>query len=477
MMKSTIWGLVLLCQGISASAGMTPKQIRKEIQRLLPEDLEVGIKVVALHDRAGSATQNTPVILAINENQLLKPASNIKLVTTLAALKLLGLNFRFKTKIYRDGPIRKGVLQGNLIIKGFGDPFLVSEQLWFLTNELKRKGFRKVEGDLIIDESYFDEKLWVHEGSNHIRQRAYDAPLGAVSINFNTTTVYVSPAATKGQKPRVTIDPDNDYIRVINKGKTGGEKNTLQVLRVPGRFGDTIVVSGMIPWGATEKRFYRNISYPGRYAARMFRRFFKEQGITIRGRDRFEPIREGSQELFVYESKPLRNIVSDLNRISNNFIAEQMLKTMAAVLKGPPGSTDKGVEVLKEFLKELGIAGNFEIVNGSGLSEKNLMTASQFIEVLKYGYRHFDLFPEYVGSMAIAGMDGTVEKRLQNTIAEAKVRAKTGSLENVSALSGYLNTVERGTLAFSIIMNDTKNRNILMQHIQDQILLFLTDLE
>jgi len=455
----------------SADRKQTERQLQKLISERQYRGIHMGIKVYSL--------KTNEVVFDEAPNKKLKPASNVKLVTTLAALKYLGPDFKFKTKIYTDGKIEKGVLKGNLYFKGYGDPKLVSEQIWFMVNELRRFGFYRIDGNIVIDDSYFDDKRTVKNGDRKRGARAYDALLGAVSVNFNTTTIYVRPGKRVGAKPIVIIDPENYYMKTINRAKTVSSRKrmSLRVVRVPGKYDDTIVVSGNIPIGSKEKRFYRNISHPRNYAAAFFRRFLNERGIKIRGKNRFKKVPANARELFVYESRPLRIIVSDLNRISNNFIAEQILKTMAAELKGVPGTTDKGIDILGDFLKELGIRSHYKLVNGSGLSPKNVMTAAQFIEVLKYGYRSFEIFPEYIGSMGIVGVDGTVDKRLKGTIAQGRVRAKTGSLKGVAALSGYINTLSNETLAFSFLMNDPKNRNKLMKSLQDKMLLMLCQVE
>ena len=439
----------------------------KQINLLQKEGIDVGIYVYSFHKEAP--------LYSYNENKSLMTASNLKILTSLAALKTLGPNYKFKTRLYIDGKMVGNMLKGNLYIKGYGDPKLVSEQLWFLVNELKRKGFLQVRGDLILDDSFFDTKRDVESSDGKNGERAYDAPLGALSVNFNTTTVYVQPGEREGRKAKVYIDPDNSYIRVVNQAKTGPVSSTLtlDVSRVALTEGDTITVSGNIPLLHPEKRFYRNISDPRSYAAQLFRRFFKERGIIIQGRNRYERVPTSAQELLLYESQPLRAMIADLNRFSNNFIAEQILKTMGAEVKGIPGTTDKGLSVLKEFLGELHIQEGYHVVNGSGLSQKNKMSALQLVDILKYGYNHFEWGPEYVSSLAIVGIDGTVEKRLLNTPVYRKTRVKTGSLTDVSAISGYMGTGSGDVLAFSILMNDSQDRVALMQKTQDELLLSL----
>ncbi|HBQ20773.1 MAG: D-alanyl-D-alanine carboxypeptidase/D-alanyl-D-alanine-endopeptidase [Deltaproteobacteria bacterium GWA2_38_16] len=481
-MSSTIGRIALFCQIGALLCVLTPfgytasrRDVHRELTKLLSlspfKDMNVGIKVTSL--------ETNDILFDYHGDLLLKPASNVKLVTTLAALKYLGADYEFKTKVYTDGTIQKGVLQGNLYVKGFGDPEFVSEELWYLVNDLKRNGFQTITGNLVLDDSFFDTVRTVQNGSNHEGERAYDAPLGALSVNFNTTAIYVRPNTKVGLKARVIVDPTNSYIKVINKAKTDSATKSLSlvVTRIEGKNQDTIMVTGGIPINYPEKRYYRNITNPLLYAATLFRRFMKEQGLSIQGKNQFGVVPEKAQEILVHTSKPLRWIVSDLNKISNNFIAEQMLKTMAAELNKSPGTTDKGIDILGNFLKEVGVKTPYQLVNGSGLSPQNKMSAAQLVDVLKYGYQYFEIFPEYMASMGIVGVDGTVEKRLQGTIAQGKVRVKTGSLTGVSSLSGYLSTVKNELLAFSILVNDSQDRVGDMQGLQDKILLTLCGLE
>src|SRR3989338_567089 len=455
-MGFTIWSLNLFCQivgiGIFSFSALCFSASRLDVQKQLTQilsdpslkNVSIGIQVTSL--------KSDEKIFDHHPTDLLKPASNIKLVTTLAALKYLGPEYRFKTKLYREGVIKNGVLHGNLYVKGFGDPLLVSEQLWVLVNDLKRVGFQEIHGDLILDDSFFDAIRTVRDGhptNGNGGDRAYDAPLGALSVNFNTTTVYVYPGSKVGKKARVVIDPDqNTYVKVVNRSKTrrGTQPMTLEVFRQIGKTSDTIIVTGGIPLNHSGKRFYRNITYPPIYAASLFRRFLKEQGLIVKGKNQFKEVPVFAKEILVYESRPLRILVGDLNKISNNFVAEHLLKTMAAELKPPPRSTDKGLDILREFLQGIGVKESYQLVNGSGLSADNKMSAAQLVEVLKYGHKNFGFFPEYMASMGIVGIDGTVSSRLQGTIAQGRVRAKTGSLSGVSALSGYVSTQSNETL-------------------------------
>jgi len=170
------------------------------------------------------------IVFAHKENHALIPASNMKIMTTAAALNVLGSQFTFKTEIYHTGSIQNGILKGDLYVKGYGDPLFVSERLWYLINELTREGFTKITGDLVLDNSYFDEEGLMASRIETGTERAYNAPLSALSLNFNVVAVYVRPGKV-GKKPKVIIDPDNDFIDVQNLATTGKE-DTLTVSRI-----------------------------------------------------------------------------------------------------------------------------------------------------------------------------------------------------------------------------------------------------
>jgi D-alanyl-D-alanine carboxypeptidase/D-alanyl-D-alanine-endopeptidase (penicillin-binding protein 4) len=245
--------------------------------------------------------------------------------------------------------------------------------------------------------------------------------------------------------------------------------------RRSGRRTNTILVSGSIPFDGTTQIYYRSITEPWRYLATALAEELRRQGVVLRGRLREGVVPQGAEEILVFESKPLARIVQDLNKMSNNFVAEMILKTMGAQVFGPPGTFDKGLSVVRRELSSMGLRpGTYQLVDGSGLSESNRLSPRQLTTVLKAMWQDFSLRPEYVVSLAVMGLDGSVEERLAQSPARQRLRVKTGHLKGVSALSGYAVAADGIELAFSILVNNSTCGRRQMERIQDQAALIIT---
>ena len=298
------------------------------------------------------------VIYARNSDSLFTPASNMKMFTSAMALKKVGPDYRFHTRLYTIGKIKGTVLTGDLYIKGFGDPSLVTEQMWILVNELKNLPITKIEGNIIADNSYFDGQGMLKTWTSYKGPEAYLAPMGALSFNFNTVTVYVEPGKSPGERPRVVVDPDIDYFRVRNKAVTTGSKRSrrkLIVNRLGRKSHDEILIKGRVPKNVARKRFFLNVTDPQKYTASAFKRFLHQAGVQVTGKVKRGLVPEGATLVVDHESPPLGEILRGLNKFSNNFIAEQILKTLAAQFMGEPGTTENGVLLLQDYMQELGL--------------------------------------------------------------------------------------------------------------------------
>ncbi|MBI2875973.1 MAG: D-alanyl-D-alanine carboxypeptidase/D-alanyl-D-alanine-endopeptidase [Candidatus Tectomicrobia bacterium] len=460
--RRTLAWLCLVLWGIGAMIGSAKAQPGKEVlldipglARILEESClrkaQTGLRVVSL--RTGQ------VLFDRRGEDLFVPASNVKLVTTAAALSRLGARYTFQTAVYTDGRWQGPRLQGNLYLEGRGDPGLVSERLWLIVQDLKGRGLEGVEGDLVADESYFDDQRWGEGWPEPTRPQASYARVGALSLNFNTVTVHVEPAREAGQPARVVVEPPTDYIQLVNHIQTrpaGSQEDQagLVVDRIVGPEGDRIVATGTVPLGAQRMAFYRNISDPAAYTAQTFKDFLAREGVVIQGKVVKGKVPPTASLLATYPSRPLFAIVQDLNKWSNNFIAEQILKTLGAELKGRPGTAAKGLEVVSEFLAGLGIPPQrYRLADGSGLSRLDRLSPAQIVRVLEQMYRNFPLQAEYLSSLAMMGEDGSLRGRLAGTPAQGRVRAKTGTLDGVRSLSGYLQTPGGEPLAFSFLVN------------------------
>lgn len=459
--------------------GVPEAQLSERLKAILRDpvlnEAVVGVHVYSLTDDR--------VLFSRNGTRLFNPASNMKLVTTAAALWVLGPNYKFKTTIYRDRDFKAGVLSGNLYIKGHGDPTLTNESVFGLVNEIALRGIKKIEGDLVIDDLFFDQ---VYEGpgwDQETSDQSYAPPVSALSTNFGTFRVRILPGHRVGEPAQVSVYPPVPSIKVAHtvqtRGRRSGRRLWLGTSWEKGG-GITLTVRGRIPIndynGAS---YYKRVQHPTQYAGEVIAEFLRMRGVEIEGKVRLgETPSRNRVPVATHFSKSLASIVSTLNKYSNNFMAEQILKTMGAEIISTPGSWEKGCQVVKNFLKEIGIQSNtFVMGNGSGLNDINRLTPIQVTKVLGAMYNHFEVRPEFVSSLAVAGVSGTITRRFSDGPAQARLRAKTGSLTGVSALSGYVVTKDERVLVFSVMMNDYPGRARAMWNVQDNIGNALADYE
>ncbi len=444
-------------------------QFRDKLKKILASSCnktsKIGIKFYSLDQKE--------TLFEINSNRKLIPASNLKIITSVAALKRVGPDYRFYTRLYTDGHIEGTTLRGNLYIKGFGDPSLVTEQMWILVNELKNYPIKKVIGNIIADNSYFLGQGPLPNWGSYKGADAYLAPIGALAFNFNTITVHIAPNKKLGKPPLVIVDPPSPYIQVTNTAVTSkrGYKSDLIVNRLPHKNYDELVVAGKIPKRVARKKYYLNVTDPQWYTLNVFKDFLKRAGVEIKGKIKRGSLPKLHKLLLEHESQPLAEILRGLNKFSNNFMAEQILRVLAAEYFGPPGTTKNGVRFLHEYLQSLGISSDqFEIVGGSGLSRKNRLTANQIVRVLEDAYNDLSIFPEFISALGVMGLDGSVEERMIGNKEAQKIRVKTGTLNGVSALSGYFQSKDGEKFAFSILLNDLKCSNGKAMKLEDQIM-------
>ncbi len=431
----------------------------------------IGIRVYSLNSRR--------VLYDLRGEQLFIPASNVKVLTTAAAFYYLKPNFKFKTSVYYTGRFSSGHISGDLYLKGFGDPNLVSEELWSLVRALKRRGLREIHGDLVVDDTYFDEERFAPGSGGGQSLRPFQAPHGAASLNFNTLGLYVEPNPVVGKPPRAVVDPNSLYVQLVNNAKTARRRSkaTLRVRREAHSKGDLIILEGRLPAGSRQRRIWVSITSPARYLGHTFREFLEWEGITVSGEVRRGRTPSPARSLESHLSKPLSIILWHLNKWSNNFIAEQILKTLGAEVLGAPGTRKKGIAVVQRYMKRLGYGPeSFTVADGSGLSRKSRISPAQLVSVLADMYDDFRFHPEFVASLAVMGVDGSVRNRLDDTPAERRIRAKTGTLSGVDALSGYAFSRDGDVITFSILIN-SRCSHWKMRQLQDRITLDLVRLD
>ena len=405
-----------------------------------------------------STVDTGEVIFAHDPDTLLNPASNVKLLTSAAALARLGPEFRFSTELLADAWPLKGEVR-TLFVRGKGDPSMVTERLWAVAGDLVHLGVRRIS-DLVLDDGYFDGDRLGPGYDQEDGDRAYLSPAGALSLDFNAVAVHVAPGERKGGLSRVELDPASAFLSLDNRTVTverGGLDRVLVSTHLEGQR-EKVVVEGRIALGSRPRVVYRRIDDPTLFFGYTFKTLLEQRGVKV-GRVLTGLAPEGARLLMVSQSDSLAEIVRRLNKTSNNFTAEQLLKTLGAEEKGVPGSWPKGVLAEEEFLQELSIPrGSYVLRNGSGLNDANRFSARQMVTLLRAMWARFPLSPEYVVSLPVAGRDGTIRWRMDGTEAAGRLRAKTGTLDGVVSLSGYVQEASGRVLAFAILVNDSPGR-------------------
>lgn len=383
-----------------------------------------------------------------NADKMYIPASNEKIITSVSALSLLGKDYRFKTDFLSGGGISNGILHGGLYIKGYGDPTLSQGHLGYIVFQLKQRGVKEIKGRIIVDDTFFGKeryaKGWKAEWKNHF----YSPAISALSFNYNIIKLKVY-ASKSGKRPAVQIEPRGSNIEVINKAVTSSKKG---VLKTTWQDDETIVLSGQIKPKATVTLKIPVLN-PTLLTGNVIKNAIEEAGIKASGPVVADKVPRWANLIYTHYSDPLSSVITEYNKNSVNIIGENLMKTLGAQYKGMPGTWNKGSAVISEFLNEVGIKNGFKIVDGSGLSLLNRVSPETLTDILSYAYEDKLISTDFLDSLPVAGIDGTLKKRFTQSEVQGRVRAKTGYLNNVRALSGYVFTKKGDVLVFSILSN------------------------
>jgi len=417
--------------------------------------------------------QTGDVLMELNADALLNPASNTKLVTGAAALDVLGPEWTIFTRVSHDGTLEGDKITGNLWIKSDGDPFLHYAQMVAWAIDIKGQGVRKIEGDIVIDDTSFAPGYIPPAFDQKDEDASYRAPIGAVSVSFNSVSVEVHPG-TVGQPGIVRLNPPNDYVKVTNQTRTRAGKGIGINARARAN-GDVteIVVTGSIGVDAPGPGVVRKrIDHPSLFTGSVFKHALQETGIAVTGAVRLGERPNNTRTLVLFESSPMWSSVAAMNKWSNNFMAEMIFRLLGR--DNGPANVERSREVVAEFMQRAGVTPGWTIFNGSGLYDGNLFSARQLTELLVHMGRH-RFAPEFATSLAIAGRDGTLKTRLQAKETEANLRGKTGTLNEVTALAGYVTSQSGRRIAYTVIFNETPVRAWTLRPQQDAIVRLLAN--
>ncbi len=406
-------------------------------------------------------------LYAWGDDRMMLPASTQKLVTSAVALRTLGPAYRFPTWIKVDAPpAPDGILEGNLYVVGQGDPTMSVERIWRIVADIRHKGIVEIKGDVVYDDSYMSGPgVWIpgwDKADDLESGETYYSALGALSVNENIAAIHVRPGATVGSAGVASFDAPSDAVVLDNQLTTGRAKSKYwakieRTLDEKTSRIATYKLTGNVPLDLdiTTRPLYRTLADPtGNYVS-IFRDMLKSQGVKVRGKHRVATASAESTLLVKSESERLSDILTDMNKRSNNFIAEQVLRTVAAEKLGLPGTTENGVKLMSEYMASLGVATDrYRFVNGSGLARGSSLAPSALDAMLVDMYGNVDVGPEYLTTLSVGGRDGTLASRFRDDGMEGRVRAKTGSLAGVFCLAGYVTALDGTNYAFTFLVND-----------------------
>lgn len=410
-------------------------------------------------------------LISVNKDLKLNPASVSKLIISLAAIKYLGLNYKFKTNFYIDNEIDKdGILDGNLIIKGFGDPNLLSEDIYKIIDFLKIIGLKEIKGNIIIDLSFFDKKYSIYKMKKEDDSRAYAAFNNALPLNYNSFKFIIKPYIDEEDENNNKININISYpasmlIKLKNKLVLSKWYSKIKAKTSKSRYHNTkLELKGRINKKINLLVFYRRIQNPDYYFGKIFFKMLKYSKIKVRGKLRIRyndqiKNKKNVKLLYSYHTKYLLDTLIVMNRYSNNFIAEQLLKIVGAKFSKTKeskgiGSWKNGIKAVKNMLKtDIKInPDTYQYTNASGLNDANFFSSSQIAKILYFVKNNFDYKWYLLSTLPKIGISGTLRRYCLSEDCKGAVIAKTGSLRTTVALAGFIN-VSNKLHTFSLLIN------------------------
>ena len=454
---------LLLFFNISAYAQL-PQPVAQALARAGIPETSVGVYVQEI----GAAE---PVI-AHRAEQPLNPASVMKLVTTYAGLELLGPAYQWSTDIYTDGVMQKDVLVGNLFLKGSGDPKLAIEHFWLLLRSLRAKGVREIRGDLVLDRGLFATDFPEPGRFDNEPTEPYNTTPDALLTNFKTFTLTFAPD-DETRSVRIAADPPLPQLQIINNltlvdGPCGNWLKRLKVQIQDNSDNARLSFSGPYATQCSEQINYYSVMGHRGYVGALFQHVWRELGGVFRGRVREADTTAGAIKLVSQRSLALSEIVRDINKFSNNVMARQLLLTIAANAGGTQATPEHGAQAVRQFFAGKGLPmSQLVIENGSGLSRIERVSARDLGQMLLTAYRSA-VMPEFIASMPLVGVDGTMYRRLNNSNVAGQAHIKTGLLTGARAMAGYVLDAKGRRVVAIMLINHANAHNA--NAVQDALL-------
>lgn len=432
------------------------------VNTTLSPKLQQALKTNKLDDSALSLVMlplNGPGIPTVfNADVSVNPASTMKLVTTYAALEMLGPTHQWKTEFYTDGTLSNGTLNGNLYLKGGGDPKLNMEKLWLLMRDLRANGVQTINGDLVLDRSHFVQpQLPQFNDDGGDENKPFLVKPDSLLVNLKALRFV---ARNDGGKVLVSVEPPIASIRIDNQVKAvpGTQcKGEVRYNPVPQADGVSVVVSGQLADGCNSQTYLALLDHQA-YAAGAVRAIWNELGGRIQGADRVAEVPKSARLLARAFSPDLVEVIRDINKYSNNTMAQQLFLSLGAQYRTDADGDDARAaqRVVRQWLAKKGItAPHLVMENGSGLSRAERVSAREMATLLQAAWKS-PYSAEFISSMPLTGMDGTMRKRLKRTAMAGEAHIKTGTLNTVRAIAGFSRDSNGNTWAVVAILNDPK---------------------
>ncbi|MBC7982774.1 MAG: D-alanyl-D-alanine carboxypeptidase/D-alanyl-D-alanine-endopeptidase [Candidatus Obscuribacterales bacterium] len=423
-------------------------------------------------------TRSDNVLLALNSEQPRQPASTIKVLTSIAALDQLGPAYTWTTRAYVTGPIRGGVLDGDLVVVGGGDPYLTAERWWSFVTQLRQSGLTAINGDFVIDRSYFAPLTEDRARFDGAPYKSYNVIPDALMVNFQTSTFTIGPDPKAGSNLKlanINIDPLPANLNLNNLVRLGGgncrrAQQGLRFATPQGASGNAIDIRGAVPRNCGRYSVTRAIMSAPEYAYGTFRTLWEQTGGTLKGKLRIDILPPKARLLHEYPSLTVGEITRLVNKYSNNVMARHLFLTLGAERYGAPATVENGRRAVAQWLSDNNIdMGGFALDNGSGLSRNERITTHGMGQILQAAARS-RFAPEFVASLPLAATDGTLRNRFGTAGMQGRVRMKTGTLDDVSNLAGYVNAVSGNQYIVVIFVNHSGSYFGAANEIQSAVL-------
>lgn len=455
--------LSIVC-AILLSACSQQQQLKHKVHQLIkqtPGHPDVGIVIQSMQDGK--------ILYHQNAHRHYTPASTLKTFTATAALLFLGPDFQYHTQIFSTSRIDHGVINGNVNIIFSGDPTLTKQNLTALIQALHQYGITKINGNVYLDNQAFDQVKagpgWMWDDMNF----CWSAPATAIMLDHNCFQFYLKPAKHSGEKPHMLFPRILHYISIQNDAVTKLADNHSCELSLKANTHNHYILSGCIAPDSRTLTMDVAIHNPTNYAAKLTAHLFKRANIQLDGNIIAGRTAHNNYLLVEHKSKPLRLIIDKMLKNSDDLIADALARKIGAIYFMQQGNWKNATAAMLSILQDkVGInPDNMTLVDGSGISRYNLVTPSQVAQVLNYSYHNFAISPEFISSLPIAGVDGTLHKHHYtnhpgiyaiNPDIVGKLRAKTGTMTGVVGLAGYLQTKQGHMISIVILVNNFKGK-------------------